>query len=626
MSVSHLVNLGLILIMLFLVGVYVYFKMTEKRQPKRDPREIDQKYTLGGITDYVKTALNDLTTSNIEHLGLTEEEFDRRMNQRLMLQKSLKGCTDGDIRDKNYVKNTIFDLLLKTYDLNEENINRIIPFDNKKALSLQDKFEIMLFQNKQKHGVNALGQIIDRYKLDELKNPEEEVEDEYYVITPQEIEEVFRKESRGLTFEDKLMIIVQRIYQQYKGFSVIDEIRDMKIDGVSGGVSGVPIDQIEPFDDMAFFADRVNKKPTPCSHDSVWILYKGKPIHMSFLSFGSEAELKRVCQNIYRYNNPGQLSESNGYKVNEMKDGSRIVVVRPGFSESWAFFNRKFDTQKASLEQLISQEEKNRMLVILLIRYLVRGGRVTAVTGSQGSGKTTLLMAMVLEMYKTHAIRVHEMAFELHLRKIFGNRNILTFRETDSITGQQGLDIQKKTDGTAFILGEVATDAAVPYMIQMAQQADMFFTHHARTFKKLVHYLRNSLLKMNVFSDEKIAEEQVVNVLNFDIHLVRKRNGHRFIERITECTPLHDDEDIPFDIRNMSDSEERKITFMETFIRYMNRSTNRKVFDERNIIEYREGGYVAVHPISDHNVKEMMENLTEVDQAGFKQFIQENWG
>ena len=63
--------------------------------------------------------------------------------------------------------------------------------------------------------------------------------------------------------------------------------------------------------------------------------------------------LKGVCQNIYKYNNPGQLSDSNGYKINEMKDGSRVVVVRPTMSESWAFFVRKFDVQRATLEQII---------------------------------------------------------------------------------------------------------------------------------------------------------------------------------------------------------------------------------------------------------------------------------
>jgi pilus assembly protein CpaF len=57
------------------------------------------------------------------------------------------------------------------------------------------------------------------------------------------------------------------------------------------------------------------------------------------------------------------------------------------------------------------------------------------------------------------------------LRKIYKDRNILSFRETETISGQDGLDIQKKTDGTVNILGEVATDPVAAWMIQMAQVA-----------------------------------------------------------------------------------------------------------------------------------------------------------
>ena len=45
---------------------------------------------------------------------------------------------------------------------------------------------------------------------------------------------IFEKEALVLNFQDKLNIVVQRIYQHYKGYSSIDEIRDMNIDGVSG--------------------------------------------------------------------------------------------------------------------------------------------------------------------------------------------------------------------------------------------------------------------------------------------------------------------------------------------------------------------------------------------------------
>ena len=96
------------------------------------------------------------------------------------------------------------------------------------------------------------------------------------------------------------------------------------------------------------------------------------------------------------------------------------------------------------------------------------------------------------------------MAFELHLRDIYPDRNILSFRETDTISGQEGLDIQKKTDGTVNILGEVATIEVAAYLIQMSQVGSLFtlFTHHAKTTDSLVKYMRNSLLSSGIFRDE----------------------------------------------------------------------------------------------------------------------------
>jgi pilus assembly protein CpaF len=628
MNAGVLINTSLILVMLFLVGVLIFFKLTEKRQPRKDPHELDKKYTIPGLIEYVKAALNEMTTSNFEHLGLSEDEYNRRMNQRIQLQKALKGCTHGDLHDKNFVKNTIFDLLLKTYGLNEDNINRIIPFNNKKLLTSQDKHDILLYLYKKKEKSNALTAMFEKHGLADLKKVIEDGETESYIVTDEDIDEVFRKDAKPLSFEDKLMIIVQRIYQEYKGFSVIDEIRDMKIDGVSGGVSGVPIDLIDMEEDANYISNQLKKKTIKYSHDSVWIFYKGKPVHLAYLSFGSEAELKRVCQNIYRYNNPGQLSDSNGFKVNEMKDGSRVVVVRPSFAESWAFFVRKFDVQSATLEQLIPETVGGRMLAINAIKYLVKGARILAITGAQGTGKTTLLMAMIKYIHGTYTIRVQEMAFELHLRKIYRDRNILSFRETETISGQAGLDVQKKTDGTVNILGEVATDPVAAWMIQMAQVASLFtiFTHHAKTFKDLVFSLRNSLLKTGMFSNEKIAEQQVVSVLNFDIHLKREQDGTRYIERITECIPLDLEEEYPTDFRNVQDPQERMLAFMETTTEYFRRTTDRKVFAERNIIEFRDGKYVAVHPISERNKQEMLTHMSAADQAEFKQFLEEYWG
>lgn len=227
--------------------------------------------------------------------------------------------------------------------------------------------------------------MIKKYNLDNMKYIQGESKP-CYVITDDEIGQIYDQENFHLAFTDKLEIVVQRLYQKYKGYSSIDEVRDMNIDGVSGGVSGLPesfLSQVAQTD--ADYLTQITDAKVPRACDSIWIMFHGKSIRLAFLSFGTEAELKRVCQNIYKYNNPGQLSDTNGYKINEMKDGSRVVVVRPSMSETWAFFVRKFDVQRATLEQIVKFDGKEE--TIELLKFLVKGARIIALTGEQGCRK-----------------------------------------------------------------------------------------------------------------------------------------------------------------------------------------------------------------------------------------------
>ena len=546
-------NILLTLVVLVAAGAAIFYYIKKKKEaPTESAINVDDKtYTIEKMQEFVKRRLDEITKVNLYDIGLSEEELKRRKNKKYELKKALKGCTYGDVNDKKYVKELIFDLLSKEYGVNEGNISKAISFDVPSLLTAQDKFDILLYMYKKDFGYEALTEIIKKYNLAELKYVEGETKPAY-VITSQEIEDIFEKENLQLNFTDKLSVVVQRIYQHYKGYSSIDEVRDMNIDGISGGVSGLPesfLSQVAQTSD-ADYLTQVSEHKVPRACDSIWIFFQGKSIRLAFLSFGTEAELKRVCQNIYKYNNPGQLSDTNGYKINEMKDGSRVVVVRPSFSETWAFFVRKFDVKRSTLEQWFKGEPGCEDSIELL-KYLVKGARIISITGEQGCGKTTMLMGMIENIYETMNIRVQETAFELHLRKIYPTRNILTFRETDTISGQEGLDVQKKTDGSVNIIGEVATDPVASWMIQAAQVASKFtlFTHHAKTFPNLVTALRNSMLRTGVFKNEKTAEEQVVQVLNFDIHLKKDFRGKRYVERITECIPIEDKNEYTFDHR-----------------------------------------------------------------------------
>ena len=623
MPLNIIISIAIVAIVVALI--YKKLKNNQNAKVVEDVVVDDKTYTLEKMIDYIKRKMDEITKVNLYDLGLSEEELKRRKNKKYELKKALKGCTYGDVNDKKYVKQLIYDVLLNDYGVDETNISKAIPFDIASLLTPQDKFDIIIYMYKKEFGYEAMSKLIKKYKLAELKYTAGDAKPSY-VILPEEISAIYAKENFMLSLEDKLMVVVQRIYQQYKGYSSIDEIRDMNIDGISGGISGLPesfLSQAAQTD--ANVVNNVLDHKIPRACDSIWIMFSGKSIRLAFLSFGSESELKRVCQNIYKYNNPGQLSDTNGYKINEMKDGSRVVVVRPTFSETWGFFIRKFDVQRASLEQLIKDEGKEE--AIDLMRFIVKGARIIALTGEQGTGKTTMLMAMIENIYETLNIRVQETAFELHLRKIYPTRNILSFRETETVSGQEGLDVQKKTDGSVNIIGEVATDPVASWMIQAAQVASKFtlFTHHAKTFPDLVTALRNSMLRTGVFKNELVAEEQVVSVLNFNVHLVKDFRGNRYIQRITECIPVIDKNDYNYNSRNETTLEGKLDTFIENSTKYFAKETNKELYKYQNILEHQDGKFVLTNKITDKNIGEMIINMDEQDSAAFREFVKVHW-
>lgn len=532
----------------------------------------------------METFTNILRGSPYEN-GLNQAEIEQRLRSKNELRKALRNCVYGDRAAKTYVKDFIKDILIKKYKISNENIDEIISFYHVSKLTAQDKFEILLYIYKKDYDNRALEELINEYHFDQPKENTEGML--YYDITEEDIHSAYDScMLLSLNYNDKLNILTQRIYQRYKGNGSIDEIRDMKIDGVSAGVSGIPEGfELDSFIDAALL---------PASYDSIWIFYHGKTIHLSFLSFHSYKELIRVCKNIYRYNNPGQLSEVKGYTVNEMKDGSRVAVARPPFCESWVLFVRKFDSVlQENIQHLITDE--NNELPINLMKWLIKGCRVIGITGEQGSGKTTLLMSLIGFINPTYNLRIQELSFELHLRKLYPNRNIVTFRETNSITGQEGLDFQKKTDGAVNILGEVASASVSNWLIQMAQVASLFtlFTHHAKTTQDLIVSMRNSLLLEGGFHNERIATEQVADTINFDIHMKKMVNGHRYIERITEILPA----------RQLNSMEKSDLT--------------RGLFEIQDIVVWENGRYCFKNQLSQESIAKICGYLDEKESELF---------
>ena len=228
MTITNIV-LTLIVILIAIFVIYYNIKKKKEAQVEKTVEVDDKTYTIDKMIEFVKRRLDEITKINLYDIGLSEEELKRRKNKKYELKKALKGCTYGDVNDKRYVKEMIYDLLLKEYGVTETNISKAIPFDIPSLLTAQDKFDILIYAYKKEFGYEALTELIKNYNLAELKYVEGETKPSY-VITSNEIEEIYEKENIVLPFSDKLEVVVQRIYQHYKGYSTIDEVRDMNID------------------------------------------------------------------------------------------------------------------------------------------------------------------------------------------------------------------------------------------------------------------------------------------------------------------------------------------------------------------------------------------------------------
>ncbi len=228
------INIALIFIVIVAFSVFVANKIKKNRESieEKDINVDDKTYTLEMMIQFIKKRLDEITKINLYDIGLSEEELERRKQKKYELKKALKGCTYGDVNDKKYVKELIFDLLFKEYGVNEVNISKAIPFDVPSLLTAQDKFDILINEYKKSFGYEALNELIKKYNLAELKYVDGSTKPSY-VITEEDMHNIYETENLNVSFEDKMNVVVQRIYQKYKGYSSIDEVRDMNIDGVS---------------------------------------------------------------------------------------------------------------------------------------------------------------------------------------------------------------------------------------------------------------------------------------------------------------------------------------------------------------------------------------------------------
>lgn len=495
-------------------------KQMRIRKNRKDSRP--EFETIGQIREYIKQTIRAYLESDVPN-GIRASERQKYRFRVQQLRNSLRACVYGDGGEKEYVKHHIMRELEKLM-LTARERECLLPAGNPGKMNGMQKFRILLYRYMKQYGKEGFQKLCELYGLPGEVRRED---GSYFEITEGDISRIYEAEHILLSNSEVMELLCDEIYEGF-GHGVIDRLRDCRLEGISGGVAGIP-EHVYQYKGMLAEPFAGNY-----AHDSIFVMLNGVTMRLAFMSFESERELRRVTKALLRFEAPGELSYYRPYMVNDMKDGSRVFGCRPPFSESWAFFVRKFDSvEEKKVEELVVGEGAEH--VITAIKYFVRGGMHIAITGAQGSGKTTLMKAMVRYISPKYNLRIEESVFELWMRKEFPQRNILTFRETESVNSAEGLDAFRKTDGNCLMMGEIGNIQTAALMIELSQVSEQqMFTHHAMTTEKLLAYFRNALLRTGTYSDERMAQEQVAEA--FDIHILCEKdiNGKRYIKQISE--------------------------------------------------------------------------------------------
>ncbi len=499
-------------------------------------------------------------------------------------------------------------IIMNTLGITEAVIDEVIPFHEPDMLTGKDKFEIMMYLQKRRNGNHMFKGICQDTNLDRLKKGDQGY---YYDITEEDISEAFHIQYQTLTYDDKLNILTQRVYEETYGLSIVDLmiVEDDSLDGISGGISGITKDSFRYMEEEAY-AGTYKKTKT---YESVWMIYQGKPIHLRFLSFQSNATMIRICKNLSEHGRTGHLTASEGGLKTHLADGSRVVVFRPNNASQWAFFVRKCaNTANYELKDLIT--DKGSEYPIGVIRWAIHGCLNLFFSGDQNSGKTTNTRAAVREIDRRQSIRTLEADFELYLNDAYHDKNILGTRPSERLSFPKLIELLKASDAHTILFGETASLEHAKHLINLllAGTKRVITTGHWPTTDELVSYFVHSMGGYGSAGSEDV-EALVSRLIHLDIHCVKENNGHRHIDRITEVIP-YDRENTNLEVNPGIEGS------LDEIAHYLKLLTRKKAYYTRDIVIYDKGEYHMVNPISKELANIILSNLPPEDKTSFIQF------
>lgn len=593
------------------------------------------KYKFDTLRVYVEEVFKKYL--NTTEAG-TKDERDKEHQRKDVLRQSIACCYAGTVQEKQVVKQFIYRILtnqvhvfLDEYGegdikITPDNYMQVFPWDNQYKLPTHVKFLGILYFWENQHGANTFDYLVSKYRLSRLREIKtiqgDERVDRGIYIDDADIEAIFEGEKVTFNYDLALKVLVQMIYEEFKGNGCIDELIYQNIDDIGIGLSGLQND-VEP---IHLKGKRVNK-----AYEGVWVKHKGVLMNLKFLTFHNFANLKRVVMQLVEYDQQGSFSEKDGYKMGYGKDGSRRTSVIAPFAENSAAWVRKFTAKDLTNKQLIDKDGnlgiKNISSLIDVEKALVRGGATIPICGPQGAGKTTKLEALTEYIQNWYAIRMLESEFEARIRWRYPEKNILTV-QTPVISPEEAYEFSLRTSGDIYIVSEVRSDEMMVNITRTANRGgrSVLFTYHPNKPRATVVEVANSLIRQKLYTSLKDAMYTTLEVIKCCIHIEVDLERRCRYYNIYEFTPA----EVKLDNKFLGLSgQSRADAFMVTEYNYYQKITGDEYFNVVPIITYNRetNSYEYNNSISDRFYDELMKasSLNEEKEKLEKLFRPEDY-
>ncbi len=424
--------------------------------------------------------------------GIKKREQAKEDVKRL---QDLKKLSIGNKTARAYVINQYLSALLKVLQISEEELSKVIDFKNLLNNDKRVLFEILL-------EVYDMSELISKNQIT-TKMTEEKLRD----IVKSE-EDYIKK--RFYTLNSKVRILSTILYTINDGKNLIDTLTYHAINEVG-----------------------IRDK------DYIYIIYKGKKIHLEFLKFNKTSIIKNIQYKTSR-NASLKYDESNPTVTTTLDNSNRVTIA--GYSavpssNYWYYNERIFNLGAITLEDLrdVFNTIDQQIYDLLMIHIMGRGSHL--VSGSDmGVGKTTFLTAMIEKVPDYWGIGILDSQDEIQAQIKFPQKNIKPLIENPYRTIEELFQQMLKMSRDIEIVGEIVKSEHMAEMMNAALRlnAGVGGTIHLRSPYEAVTNCVNLLMRTSMYDNSKTAERDVARAIDLVIHLAKLPEGRIVVESIVE--------------------------------------------------------------------------------------------